>query len=647
MPPSDSQLPDDCATQITGPWANPLNDQRESWLRGECLGVEHYVKHVPCLADSPEGIGTLVGAEMRLRENRGESPALDEYLQRFPQLSAYLRQRFAPESPPGDRTVRFPTALLPLGGQASAVAPTRPQVPGYEILGEVGRGAMGVIYKARQVKLDRIVALKMMLLGPCTGEEEVARFRNEAESIARLHHPNIVQIYEVGEAAGHPYFALEFIDGGNLAAQRSSILRPSPWAAQLIALVARAVHHSHQRNIIHRDLKPANILFQRRGEETGLTDDYILRSPDWPACVPKVTDFGLAKRIDLAGDQTRTGTLLGTPNFMAPEQAAGERQQVGPAADIYALGAILYDLLTGRPPFQGDSMLAVLQQARSAEPIAPSRLNPKVPQDLETICLKCLEKDPHARYQSASDLADDLTRFLHDEPIQARPASVWRTGWKWVKRQPLFAALVGMVIFATVALTFLTFFAYWSSHRLIDNRKRMKNALEVLIEHQRLSSSVMDAETSERGYLLTGDKAHLVPYDQAIQQIHPTLDRLEALTNDNPQQLERLNVLRGLIEDRLQKLEEVIAQREQPDGLGASVRAEQAGHGKRNMDEVRTHLATFEAKERELLVRRDAEVDTTTRTATLTLIVGVFFAGTLLIAAAFPLLGVFILHKRR
>ncbi len=627
-------------TRIVGPWAEWLNDQREHWLRGDCLRVEDFLARAPDLADSPEGVGDLIGSEIRLRENRGESPTLDEYLWRFPRYAPYLRQRFMP----GDHTViSAGGAPGPADFQVSPQgrdAPPRPQVPGYEILAEVARGNMGVVYKARQVAQDRIVALKMLLLASFTGEEEIARFRNEAECITRLLHPNIVQVYDVGDVGGHPYFAMEFIEGGSLAAQRGDNLRPFPWAARLIAIVARAVHHIHQHGIIHRDLKPANILLQQGSK------DCTLDNLDLSMCVPKVSDFGLAKRIDLPGDQTRTGTLLGTPNFMAPEQAACQVRQIGCPADIYSLGAILYDLLTGRPPFQGDSVLAVLEQVRTEEPIAPSRLNSKVPRELETICLKCLEKEPNARYASADDLADDLEHFLRDEPIRAQPPSAWKLGWKWVRRQPLFAGLVGLVLFSVVGLTFLTFFAYWSSHRLVDDRERMENALEILVEHQRLSSSLMDAETSQRGYLLTGDRAYLGPYKEALLQIPPALDRLVELAR-NPRQMERLNALRRTIDGRLQMLEETIAKREQQDGLAAAARAVQLGHGKRAMDEVRSLLATIEADERKSLVQRNAEVDATTRTATLVLVAAVLCASTLLLTASVPLLGMFTTRKRK
>jgi hypothetical protein len=309
------------------------------------------------------------------------------------------------------------------GAKARAPAQAADDLPtlsGYEVLGVLGRGGMGIVYKARQVQLKRLVALKMILSGAHASIGELTRFRVEAEAVARLQHPNIMQIYEVGEQRGRPYLALEFVEGESLAAQvKKSRLSPEQ-SARLIVTLARAIHLAHERGVVHRDLKPANILF----------------TPDG---VPKITDFGLAKHLDSAGDHTSTGTVMGTPSYMAPEQAGGRSREIGPAVDVYALGAILYELLTGRVPFLAETPLDTLIRVLADEPVSPRRLQPRLPRDLETICLKCLEKEPRRRYASAKDLADDLERFLDGEAILARPPGPVGRLLRWAGRQPVLA----------------------------------------------------------------------------------------------------------------------------------------------------------------------------------------------------------------
>lgn len=290
-----------------------------------------------------------------------------------------------------------------------------PTIEGFEIEGILGKGGMGVVYRARQTSLKRLVALKMILTGGHADAEDLARFRAEAESAARLQHPNIVQIHAVGESAGRPYFALEFVEGGSLDRTLKGEPQEPGKAAALMETLARAMHAAHQRGIVHRDLKPANVLLAADG-------------------TPKIGDFGLAKQLDTDSGQTHSGAVMGTPSYMSPEQAAGRTREVGPAADVYALGAIFYELLTGRPPFRGASVLDTLEQVKGHDPIAPSRLQPRLPRDLETICLKCLQKEPAKRYASAEALADDLRRFQNHEPIRARPPSVMYLAWQFTRR---------------------------------------------------------------------------------------------------------------------------------------------------------------------------------------------------------------------
>jgi eukaryotic-like serine/threonine-protein kinase len=272
----------------------------------------------------------------------------------------------------------------------------------YELLEELARGGMGVVYKARQKSLNRIVALKMILPGRLTSAEDLERFRREAEATARLQHPNIVAVHEVGEFQGQHFYSMDYIDGPSLAKRLQQGPFPNRVAARYVMLIARAIDHVHRHGILHRDLKPSNILLDSDDE-------------------PHITDFGLAKKIGGDSTQTRAGVVMGTPSYMAPEQAAGKIQELGPACDVYGLGAVLYELLTGRPPFRSESPLDTVVHVLEKEPAPPRLLNPKIERDLETICLKCLEKSPSHRYKSAEALAEDLERFLKGESVQARP----------------------------------------------------------------------------------------------------------------------------------------------------------------------------------------------------------------------------------
>ena len=355
-------------------------------------------------------------------------------------------------------------------------------MPGYEILRELGRGGMGVVYQARHTKLHRVVALKMILAGSHAGAADLARFQTEAEAIARLRHANIVQVYEVSEHEGKPFFSLEFCGGGSLEKKLNGTPLPAREAAALVETLARAMQAAHEQHVIHRDLKPANVLLAEDG-------------------TPKITDFGLAKKLDEAG-QTASGAIMGTPSYMAPEQAGGKSGEIGPAADVYALGAILYECLTGRPPFKAATALDTVLQVVSDEPAAPSQLQTKTPRDLETICLKCLHKEPVKRYATARELADDLRRFLDGEPILARPSSGWERALKWAKRRPAAAALLAVSSLAAALLLG----GLLVSNRLIADREEKARqalvdrtaALDDLRTEQQKTTAAFKRETDER-----------------------------------------------------------------------------------------------------------------------------------------------------
>lgn len=334
--------------------------------------------------------------EWENRRQSGHFMSLDE-LCPDPALQAELRKRIERRERLRDvfDSVVLDEAEVPLSARPL------PDVAGYEILEVIGYGGMGVVYKARQLGLNRLVALKMVLAGANASPDSLARFRSEAEAVAQLAHPNIVQIFDIGEQEGCPFLAMEHVGGGSLAQQLDGTPVPARQAATLVMSLARAVHHAHERGIVHRDLKPANVLLLADG-------------------TPKIADFGLAKRADSDIVHTQTGAILGSPSYMAPEQAAGATSKIGPATDVYALGVILYELLTGRPPFRGASLLDTIEQVREHSPPSPRLLQPKIPRDLETICLKCLEKQPKRRYASAADLADDLMLFLRGDLIRAR-----------------------------------------------------------------------------------------------------------------------------------------------------------------------------------------------------------------------------------
>jgi eukaryotic-like serine/threonine-protein kinase len=373
--------------------------------------------------------------------------------------SGILRTVFAPPF----RALRGTPAVAASVKLAAPAAPDQelpasngdlPAVPGYEVIAELGRGGMGVAYLARQCSLKRLVALKMLLAGLHADSTARQRFRTEAEALARLQHPNMVQIHEVGEHDGTPFLSLEYVRGGSLMGKVAGTPQPQRDAARLVRTLARAVEYMHQQGILHRDLKPTNILLTAAG-------------------TPKISDFGLAKLVDAESGPTRSEALIGTPNYMAPEQAAGNVKQVGPSADVYSLGAILYELLSGRAPFQGATPLSTLEQVRTQEPVPPRRLRRSVSPDLDTICLKCLEKDPGKRYPSAGALADDLHCFLQGQPIQARSVPVWQRLWRRARRRP--TAFAWTLVAAALAGLLLTAWSYFrAADQLAGHRAEKK-----------------------------------------------------------------------------------------------------------------------------------------------------------------------------
>jgi WD40 repeat protein len=405
-PTADNGLPDDDSSRLE----EIVERFERAWLSGPRPDIEAYLPADPVLRRAV--LIELVHTDLECRLKSGEEASAEEYLQRYPDLAEdpsvalplrALAERFRPSPGPG------PGSDVPSAGSGPA-EPLLPSFPGYDVLGELGRGGMGVVYKARQRALERFVAVKVLLAEEDDALDRRARFRREAEAVARLRHPNIVQVYGVGEQGGRLFFVMELAEGGNLAAR----LGGRPWAArpaaELVEALARAVQHAHEHGLVHRDLKPANIVLDGGG-------------------TPKVTDFGLVKDLDGPAGRTPSGAILGTPGYMAPEQAAGKAGRVGPAADVYALGALLYEALTGHPPFRGETALDTILLMLSGEPEPPSRLHPGVPRDLDAICLRCLRKAPGQRYPTAQALAEDLHRFLAGRRPAARSPGRRAAGW--------------------------------------------------------------------------------------------------------------------------------------------------------------------------------------------------------------------------
>jgi tRNA A-37 threonylcarbamoyl transferase component Bud32 len=398
-----------------------LNEQRRDWMSGKGIRAAELLRRHAAVSSNIADAADLIYHEYLLRSELGESPVWEEYLQDFPLYAERLR--FLRQA---DQLV---ARALGAGDPVKGTA----QLGDYELLEELGQGGMGVVFKARQRKLNRFVAVKMIRSADASDKEGRKRFENEAQAVARLQHPNIVQIYEVGQINGRPFLALEFVEGQNLARHLDGTPLSARRAASLVETLARAIHYAHEKQIIHRDLKPSNVLV------AGTLNRGLL----------KITDFGLAKQLDVFAD-TRTFGTVGTPSYMAPEQVD---VKIGPPdrrTDVYGLGAILYELLTGRPPFRAETPLQTLKQVAGTEPARPRLLNPAVPRDLETVCLKCLEKEPAQRYGSAAALADDLARFVKGEPVLARPIGPGARLMRWCRLNPVVASLTAVLVLALV-----------------------------------------------------------------------------------------------------------------------------------------------------------------------------------------------------
>lgn len=453
-------------------------DQHRRFQDGNHVPVETYLEHFNDQLDDEARID-LIYSEVLLRAEHGQEPTVEEYLQRFPQFDAQLRQQFEVFHALRSASLISISEDLTLshleserGGDAQ-VNSSWPQIPGYEILEKIGQGGMGAVFKAVQLGLKRIVAVKVVQIDGRT--DLLSRFQREAETVARLQHPNIVQIFEVGTFDGKPFFSMEHVSGGTLADLLSGEPQPTRTAAELIHALAVAVHEAHRHRIIHRDLKPGNVLLVRLPGQTKSAHNPL---------IPKITDFGLAKQLDDVGELTQSGALVGTPNYMAPEQAEGKAQEMGPATDVHALGCILYETLTGAPPWRGENVVETLTRIRNEEAKPPSRVNPRVHRDLETICLKCLEKSPRQRYESAQDLAEDLERYLNGEPIHARPVNRVERLSRWCRRNP--ATTVATVVTALLLLVALPGWL-WYRARL----RQSDEAMALLEKNQRATEDAV------------------------------------------------------------------------------------------------------------------------------------------------------------
>jgi WD40 repeat protein len=539
-------------------------DQRRRWAEGRPLRVEDYLAQHPGLAGHAEGVLDLIDNEAVLRRRSGDTPRPEDYLGRFPQFADQLALWFEiddvlpsiaslPDPLPAPSPARCPHCAVPVGQAATcpgcgatlneqraspAASLGPPAVPGYEVLGKLGEGGMGVVYRARHLALERDVALKTLSPAAAQTPGLRERFLSEARAVARLQHANVVQVFEVG-AFPVPFLSMELVEGGSLEGRLRQGTLPPREAAALVQTLARAMHHAHQKGIVHRDLKPANVLLSISDASQKRPGEERFCEASLNGCVPKVTDFGLAKRLDTEQGKTLAGAVMGTPSYMAPEQARGRNEEVKEPADVWALGAVLYECLTGRPPFKGTTTMETLVQVSEAEPLPPSRLAPGVPPDLEAVCLKCLEKRPGRRYGSAANLADDLARFLRGESTIARPLGPLGRTLKWARRRPAAAGLLAVSVAAVLAVTVGTaVFTYrLQQERNIAQYERDNALTQTELAEQRLTlAEARKAEAERERRRANGEK---VIAEERLQQTRRTLFtthllRVDAICPRNP-----------------------------------------------------------------------------------------------------------------
>jgi eukaryotic-like serine/threonine-protein kinase len=443
--------------------------------------LEDYVVRQPALGPLSELPIDVIEEEFSIRHLFGDRPGVEEYISRFGSRFPDLGEQLAclqKDLESGRTPKPFPyssektSTRQPFDEEVQAGSRIR-YLGDYELLEELGRGAMGVVFKARQVSLNRLVAVKMILAGVLAREEDVRRFHAEAKAAASLDHPGIVPIFEVGQHEGHHYFSMGYVEGESLSRRIAENPLPPREAARIMAQVAEAVECAHGKGVIHRDLKPANILLDQSGQ-------------------PRVTDFGLAKRLDQDSSLSVTGDRIGTPSYMPPEQASCQNKRIDARSDVYSLGATLYAMLSGRPPFYADNPTDTCFQVIQQEPIPLRQLNPKLPRDLETICLKCLEKDPRRRYPSAREFAAELTRFIRSEPILARPVSRSERLWRWCRRNPAVAALIATVVVTLVGGTIIS-----SAFAVIANRERDRAEVGENLATERLAQVEAEKKKAE------------------------------------------------------------------------------------------------------------------------------------------------------
>lgn len=546
-----------------------------AWNAGERPRIEDY------LADTPEPVRStllreLLALDLEFRSRSGEQPTLEEYRERFPDhigpISDAFNQgaRYRPPEPQpvtpiaGAAAESTRTWDTNLDREASTVSELAPSdlsrvttSPGsgnvcfgdYELLKEIARGGMGVVYKARQISLKRIVAVKMILAGQLASDEDIRRFRTEAEAAAQLQHPNIVAIHEVGQVDGQHFFSMDYVEGTSLKAMLREDPLPPDRAARYVATIAEAIHYAHAKGILHRDLKPSNVLMARSDRIHAVasekdTDESVNYEP-------KVTDFGLAKRIEGDSELTGTGQVLGTPSYMPPEQASGDVSRISPVSDVYSLGATLYELLTGRPPFRAATVIDTIRQVLDAEPVSPRLLNPKVPLDLETITLKCLSKEASRRYATADELAADLRRWLAGEPIHARPIPTPARAWRYCKRRPLVSSFAALFILSMlVGISISSYFAVLANNRADLAEKRR---LELHSTNTQLTDANETAETRR----IAAEQAAVVAREQSQLALHSLEDVIFDIQRGLMNVPGAGEVRRKLLATALERLEEV------------------------------------------------------------------------------------------